>query len=66
MSFIPNYFELTWLCKQIHCSEGLMMKLRYRAGEHSMWVEVVVSIFVAQHLVKEYQGYGWTAEIVEI
>ena len=42
------------------------MKLRYQAGEYSMWVEVVVSIFVAEHLMKEYQSYGWVAETIEL
>lgn len=43
-----------------------MMKLRYRAGSHSMWVEVVVSTFVAEELAKEYIGYGWQAEVMAV
>ncbi|WP_199480012.1 hypothetical protein [Vibrio harveyi] len=43
-----------------------MMKLRYRAGSHSMWVEVIVSTFVAEELAKEYIGYGWQAEVMAV
>ena len=43
-----------------------MMKLRYRAGSYSMWVEVVVSTFVANELAKEYLSYGWQAEVMSV
>ncbi|EDP59846.1 hypothetical protein [Vibrio sp. AND4] len=43
-----------------------MMKLRYRAGSYSMWVEVVVSTFVAKALAMEYASYGWQAEVLEV
>ncbi|CAH1560890.1 hypothetical protein [Vibrio owensii] len=43
-----------------------MVKLRYRTGSYSRWVEVVVSTFVAEELAKEYTGYGWQAEVMAV
>ncbi|GAB7230237.1 hypothetical protein VrSk94_39310 [Vibrio rotiferianus] len=43
-----------------------MMKLRYRIGMSDQWTEVVVSMFVAQSLAKEYLGYGWQAEVLSV
>ncbi|WP_192825520.1 hypothetical protein [Vibrio rotiferianus] len=43
-----------------------MMKLRYRIGMSDQWTEVVVSMFVAHSLAKEYLGYGWQAEVLSV